>query len=249
MFSAPSKTDLFIQHFTTQSRLLMTFRKKAFKNIVGKGENAGTSIFSFSNNVFYPLQNKFHFLSWKLWRSVVNAYYQQNYFSHYSFKGLIFIMGINWSCLLVRQWRVASIFLLNFWPHNAAYYSYIVVENIVRKGEIACNKQYLLFSQWFLPDMLLLKFKMHFKMWSAICFNLDQSKTLSSGKGLTLLDTTSSSDKPDKWYFLLLTSQKYFRLVQFESTYRRQIELHFLLFPQCFPNSYYLGSLKVVIVW
>ena len=28
---------------------------------------------------------------------------------------------------------------------------YIAVENIVRKGEIACNKQFLLFSQCFLP--------------------------------------------------------------------------------------------------
>ena len=28
---------------------------------------------------------------------------------------------------------------------------YIAVENNVRKGEIACNKQFLLFSQCFLP--------------------------------------------------------------------------------------------------
>ena len=37
---------------------------------------------------------------------------------------------------------------------------YIAVENIVRKGEIACNKQFLLFSQCFLPYMVLL---FHFK--------------------------------------------------------------------------------------
>ena len=29
------------------------------------------------------------------------------------------------------------------------------VENTVRKGEIACNKQFLLFSQCFLPNMAL----------------------------------------------------------------------------------------------
>ena len=32
-----------------------------FENIVGKGENA--SIFSFSHNVFYPIKDKFPFLS------------------------------------------------------------------------------------------------------------------------------------------------------------------------------------------
>ena len=36
----------------------------------------------------------------------------------------------------------------------------IAVENIVRKGEIACNKQFLLFSQCFLPYMALI---FHFK--------------------------------------------------------------------------------------
>ena len=33
---------------------------------------------------------------------------------------------------------------------------YIAVENILRKGEIACFKQYLLFSQCFLPNMALI---------------------------------------------------------------------------------------------
>ena len=36
----------------------------------------------------------------------------------------------------------------------------VAVENIVRKGEIACNKQFLLFSQCFLPFMALV---FHFK--------------------------------------------------------------------------------------
>ena len=35
------------------------------------------------------------------------------------------------------------------------YQRYIAVENIVRKGEIACNKQFLLFSQCFLLYMIL----------------------------------------------------------------------------------------------
>ena len=33
---------------------------------------------------------------------------------------------------------------------------YVAVENIVRKGEIACNKQFLLFSQNFLPYVVLI---------------------------------------------------------------------------------------------
>ena len=33
---------------------------------------------------------------------------------------------------------------------------YIAVENIVRKGEIACNKQFLHFSQCFLPCMAII---------------------------------------------------------------------------------------------
>ena len=50
--------------FTTQSRLLTALYKKSFKNIVGKGENAGNQhFFSFSHNVFYPFQNKFQVFS------------------------------------------------------------------------------------------------------------------------------------------------------------------------------------------
>ena len=43
-------------------------------------------------------------------------------------------------------------------PHKTAMY--ISVENILRKGEIACNRQFLLFSQCFLPYMVLI---FHFK--------------------------------------------------------------------------------------
>ena len=50
----------------------------------------------------------------------------------------------------------------------------------------ACNKQFLLFSQCLLPynyDNYFL-FQMHFKISSAICLNLDQSKILLSANGL-----------------------------------------------------------------
>ena len=56
----------------------------------------------------------------------------------------------------------------------------------MRKGEIACNKQFLLLSQFFLPYMALIS---HFKCTLKCHFNLDQSKILSSGYGFTLYHT------------------------------------------------------------
>ena len=72
-------------------------------------------------------------------------------------------------------------------PHFDALKIY-AVENIVRKGEIACYEHFLLFSQCFLPYGTYFSFYMQFKMSSAICFNLDQSKILSSGNGLSHLN-------------------------------------------------------------
>ena len=57
----------------------------------------------------------------------------------------------------------------------------------MRKLEIACNKQFLLFSHLFSTLYgTYFSFQMHFKMSSAICFDLDQSKIFSSGNGLKL---------------------------------------------------------------
>ena len=60
------------------------------------------------------------------------------------------------------------------------------MENIVRKGEIACNKQFLLFSQCFLLYIVLI---FHFKCTLKFCFNLDQSKILLSSNGLNIVQT------------------------------------------------------------
>ena len=58
----------------------------------------------------------------------------------------------------------------------------------MRKEDIPCNKQFLLFSQCFLPCMPhIFHIKCILKMLSAICFILDQSKILSPGNGLGLL--------------------------------------------------------------
>ena len=65
----------------------------------------------------------------------------------------------------------------------------IAVKNILRKGEIACNKQIIspfltmfstLYGTYF-------PFYMHFKMSSAIYFNFDQTKILSPGNGLNII--------------------------------------------------------------
>ena len=69
----------------------------------------------------------------------------------------------------------------------------------MRKGEIACNKQFLLFSQCFLSYMVLIfHFKCTLKLSSAICFNLDKSKIVSSGDGLTVNHKKGIKSGPDQ---------------------------------------------------
>ena len=73
-------------------------------------------------------------------------------------KSLKFVIWekVNYSTM---QWQVHQPFHLTHYhtiPHFDALKIYIAVENCVRKGEIACNKQYLLFSQCFLTYMALI---------------------------------------------------------------------------------------------
>ena len=57
-------------------------------------------------------------------------------------------------------------------------------QNTVGKGEIAHNEQFLLFPQCFSTRLdNFLPFSSNLKLSSANCFNLDQSKILSSGNG------------------------------------------------------------------
>ena len=64
-------------------------------------------------------------------------------------------------------------------------------ENIVGKGENAGNQHFLLFPQFFHPSQKeFLCFLVTFKLLSANAFNLDQSKILVFGKGLTHYQTT-----------------------------------------------------------
>ena len=46
------------ESFTTQSQLLTTLRKKAFENILGKGENAGNQHFLLLPKCFLPFQKQ-----------------------------------------------------------------------------------------------------------------------------------------------------------------------------------------------
>ena len=72
---------------------------------------------------------------------------------------------------------------------------YIAVENIVRKGEIACNKQFLLFSQYFLPYMTLsFHFECTLKCRLQFVSIFDQSKILSSRNGFNLEMTSDCFD-------------------------------------------------------
>ena len=65
------QTKVTIELFITQSRFLMTFAKKPFENMEGKGENAGNQHFILFPPCFQPYQrqkssfNYFHFVACK----------------------------------------------------------------------------------------------------------------------------------------------------------------------------------------
>ena len=67
------------------------------------------------------------------------------------------------------------------------------MENIVRKGEIACNKQFLLFLRFLFNMLLTLHFECTLKCRLQSIFNLDQCKVLSSGNGLSCMIPRKSS--------------------------------------------------------
>ena len=67
------------------------------------------------------------------------------------------MMWKNYKLVVPRKTYVRRLTHYHTMPHFDAL-RYIPVENIVRKGEIACNKQFLLFSQFFLPYMALFFF-------------------------------------------------------------------------------------------
>ena len=56
-------------------------------------------------------------------------------------------------------------------------------ENTVGKGEIACNKQFLLFPPCFLPIQITLPVSSNLKLLFADPFSLEESKICRLGKG------------------------------------------------------------------
>ena len=64
-------------------------------------------------------------------------------------------------------------------------------ENIVGKGEIAHNKQFLLFPQWFLLHQISVSPFVHiFDIVSLFAVEMEESKTGISGKGLSEMKTS-----------------------------------------------------------
>ena len=63
----------------------------------------------------------------------------------------------------------------------------IVFENIVGKGQIACNKQFLLFPPCFLLNQIIVSLFVHiFDIISLFAAKLEEPKIYLSGKGLRL---------------------------------------------------------------
>ena len=79
-------------------------------------------------------------------------------------------------------------------------------------------------------------------MSSAICFNLEQSKILSSGNGLTHYQTTILDSSKLKEF-----ADNNFKFDENGRKLSKRVE--FLLFPQCFQKACFPGVSKGVIVW
>ena len=93
------------------------------------------------------------------------------------------------------------------------------MENIVRKGEIACNNLFLLFSVCFLPYIF------HFRCTLKCC--------LQSGNGLTHFHTMTTFDAPEKKTFEITMGKG--------ENVGYQL---FLFIPQCFQKAFSSGSLR-----
>ena len=82
---------------------LTTQKKKPFENIVGKGENAVTSIFSFSHNVFYLSPRIFLFL-------IIFILSSANAFNLDQSKNLSFSKGLRDKIPHKDQWKNPAVF-------------------------------------------------------------------------------------------------------------------------------------------
>ena len=101
-----------------------------------------------------------------------------------------------------------------------------------RKGETVCNKLFLLFSQCFLPYMVLI---FHFKC----------TLTLSQ-----ITDSTKLKEFADDNFKFDVNGRKLSKLVE-NTVGKGEIAhyKHFLFFSQCFQKGCFSRASKVVIVW
>ena len=109
--------------------LILSKSKTYFENIAGKGEKLVTSFFSFSYNIFYPFKNKLQFFS-------------NIYFANFKSFSLNQSKNILFNKIVLPFPKQALVFTC---------LQYKSFENTLVKGEIAYNKQYLLFPQCFQP--------------------------------------------------------------------------------------------------
>ena len=124
------------------------------------------------------------------------------------------------------------ILLFNPLPHYRILMHYIcAVENIVPKGEIGCNKLFLLFSQYFLPYMVLI---LHFNL-------LPDVKISDWSKLKAFADNKLSVTQNVKVVFHRIED-----VVDKEENAGYQL---FLLLPQYFQKAFSFSVSKVVIVW
>ena len=89
--------------------------------------------------------------------------------------------------------------------------------------------------------------QMRFKLSSAICFNLDQSKNLSSGQGLTLYQMTTywtgpNSKQKTKLSIAKMTISVFDEVVNIVGKGEDASHQHFLFFPQCFQKVIFFVS-------
>ena len=81
-------------------------------------------------------------------------------------------------------------------------------ENIVRKGEIASNKQFLHFPQCFLLNQIIVSPFVHiFDIISLVAFELEESKIGISRKGLTFCQNATDFNE----YLLMAHKYSFFR--------------------------------------
>ena len=128
------------------------------------------------------------------------------------------------------------------------------MKNIVRKGEIACNKQFLLFSQCFLPYLALI---FHFKS-TLKCFLQFVSVWTSLKFCRRVMVNSLPNDKIfDKPKFKVLADDKIIVPLRLRFVFRRIENIvrkgengyrHFLLFPQCFLKPSFPEVLKVGLI-